>query len=91
MSLRKEPKFGYLLLGILLFLVVGPVADKFLGAAEGVVLMTAYTALLIIGLWSLQESRLIFWTGLTLATLSVACSLINFFIESKGPSKVAIP
>ena len=82
MSLRKEPKFGYLLLGILLFLVVGPVADKFLGAAEGVVLMTAYTALLIIGLWSLQENRLIFWTGLVLAASSIVCSLINFFIES---------
>ena len=58
-GMRKEPKFGYLLLGILVFLVIGPIADQFLGAAEGVVLMTAYTGLLIVGLWSLQENKLI--------------------------------
>ena len=39
--MRREPNFIYLLIGIILFLLIGPVAEEFFGQADSLVLMVA--------------------------------------------------
>lgn len=72
MALRKEPNFHYLLAGIVAFLLLGPTVENFLGnRLDGIVLMTAYTGMLVLSLWGLQDTRWIFVSGTALAILSV--------------------
>jgi len=78
-ALRREPRFGFLLAGIITFLLFGPIAEEIFGAADGLILMIALSATLIIGIWSLQERRALFITGLILAAASIVITIIDMF------------
>jgi hypothetical protein len=82
MGLKREPKFGFLLAGILGFLIFGPVAEEFLGSADSFVVMGGYSTMLVIGLISLQEVRLWFIVGIVLASLSVVLVALDWLIDS---------
>jgi voltage-gated potassium channel len=84
MSKRREPNFGYLLGGILAFMLIGPIARQLFGAADGLIMMGAFTAMMFIGVWSLVETRLVFISGLLLAVTSVGLAVINDYYPSKG-------
>jgi voltage-gated potassium channel len=80
--LSKDANFGYMLTGIVLFTVFGPLAEEFFGDADGFVLMVAYSSMLIIGIWSLQTTRVLFSVGVLLASLCVGMTLIDLFTDN---------
>ena len=81
MLLRKEPNFSYLLAGILSLLVLGPLATSVFGTADGAVLLLGYNTLLIIGIWSLHDRKILFYVGLMLAAVNVVLSCISAFMD----------
>ena len=83
MSKHREPNFGYLLGGILAFMLIGPIARQLFGSADGLIMMGAFSAMMFIGVWSLVETRLVFFSGLFLAISSVGLVIINNYYPSK--------
>jgi voltage-gated potassium channel len=78
MGLRRHTtNFGYMLVAILCFLILGPLAEELLGSADGVVLMSAYTMMLIMGIWSLHETKMLFYVGLALAGICIGLTIIE--------------
>jgi voltage-gated potassium channel len=82
MQLRSKANFSYMLAGIALFLLLGPVAENFLGNADGAVLMIAYTSMLIVCIWTLHDSKFLFYLGMGLAAICIGMTLINVISAS---------
>jgi len=83
MTPRKEPNFIYLQIGILIFLICGPTLESMLGnRLDGIVLMSVYTTMIVISLWSLQETRWVFLSSVGLAILSVGFIVIDVLMVS---------
>jgi voltage-gated potassium channel Kch len=76
---HREARFGYLLAGLIAYLLIGPLAREIFGEMDGLVLMIALSSILVIGIFSLQESRLLFGTGIALAAVAVLLTLLDFF------------
>ena len=53
MGMRKGPNFGYLMIGLLAWLIIGPIARTLFGDADGIILLISYNAIMILGIWSL--------------------------------------
>lgn len=68
---RRENNFLYLLIGLLVLLLLAPIA---VGRFEGVV-NVAFTVTMITGVWSLAKSRFAYILGWTLAALSFLTSV----------------
>jgi voltage-gated potassium channel len=81
MELRPKANFSYMLAGMTLFLVLGPVAEYLFGTADGAVLMLSYTTMLVIGIWSLHQTKMLFNLGLTLATFCVGLTLVDLALD----------
>lgn len=77
MPVRTDPNFGFLLAGILGVLLVGPLADQIFADAKSLILMLAYSSMLVVGIWSLQASRRLFFVGVGLVVISIGISLLN--------------
>lgn len=89
MPLRRQPPFGYLLIALIAFLVLGPIISELSGPAAGsVVLMASLSGTLLISIFSLQENRSIFLFGIVLAATSVGLTVVDLFIQP-GPWLVA--
>jgi voltage-gated potassium channel len=86
---RREARFGYLLAGLVLYLVLGPLARELFGEMDGLVMMIALSSILVIGIFSLQESRLLFGIGIFLAVTAVSLSIADFFVPSGEALKLA--
>jgi voltage-gated potassium channel len=76
---HREARFGYLLAGLIAYLLLGPLAREVFGEMDGLVLMIALSSILVIGIFSLQESRLLFGIGITLAVVAVLLTIMDFF------------
>ncbi|MGI9290104.1 MAG: ion channel [Gammaproteobacteria bacterium] len=77
---HPKTNFSYLLIGIALFLIVGPIADAVFGRADGAILLLSYTTMLIIGVWGLHETKLLFNTGLALGVICVSITIADLLI-----------
>lgn len=77
---EKEPRFGYLLTGLIAYLLAGPIARELFGDMQGLIMMLALSGILVIGIFSLQESRALFVSGILLATLSIALTALSRFM-----------
>ena len=88
--MRREPNFGFLLAGIILFLTLGPVADLLFGDADGLVLMSGVTLMLITALWSLQESRGLFIAGIALACMSIVLVVLDSISPSTNQTFLSL-
>jgi hypothetical protein len=71
-----KSNFSYLLVALLIFLVGVPVADDLNILYQPLVRSLAFAALLIIGVWSLKGSGLIFPIGMGFAVIAI---LLNIF------------
>ena len=76
---HREARFGYLLAGLIAYLLLGPLAREIFGEMDGLVLMIALSSILVIGIFSLQESRLLFGAGIVLAAVAVLLTIMDFF------------
>ena len=76
---HREARFGYLLAGLIAYLLLGPLAREIFGEMDGLVLMIALSSILVIGIFSLQESRLLFGIGIALAAIAVSLTVLDFF------------
>jgi len=72
----SDNNFSYLLAALLIFLVGVPVAEDLSILSQPLTRSFAFAALLIIGVWSLKGSGLIFPTGMGFALLAI---LLNVF------------
>jgi len=87
---HRDAKFGYLLTALLLYLMIGPVAREIFGEMDGLILMAALSSVLVIGIFGLQESRLVFVTGLTLAIIAVGLTIGDYYTESETLKLIAL-
>jgi voltage-gated potassium channel Kch len=85
---RSEPRFGFLLAGLIAYLILGPLAHQLFGEMDGLVLMLALNSILVIGIFSLRASHLMFVTGATLATISVLLTIVDYFTGETAALKL---
>ena len=79
----KRANFIYLLVALLAFLILSPIAQIFFHENAGIIVNFAFTLTIVIGVWSLIDDRKGFLFGLSLAALSLLFSLLNFFYTSQ--------
>jgi voltage-gated potassium channel len=85
----REPNFTFLLIALLAVLLAAPVAyELFSGfttrGASSVIISLAFSCTLLIGIWSLQESRTWFVIGVVLAIMSAAITVTEYVLPSKA-------
>jgi len=71
------------------YLVLGPLAHEIFGEMNGLIMMIALSSILVIGIFSLQESRLLFGTGIFLAITAVLLSVADYFVPGGESLKLA--
>jgi len=75
----KAARFSFLLIGLLITLLAGPLVAEFLPARVGPIVQLAFSTTLIVAIWSLLDSRGIFVVGITLAIVSAAATIAFYF------------
>jgi voltage-gated potassium channel len=85
---HREARFGYLLAGLMAYLLLGPLAREIFGEMDGLVLMVALSSILVIGIFSLQESRLLFGIGIALAAIAVLLTISDYFVGENQTLKL---
>jgi voltage-gated potassium channel len=73
----REANFIYLLIGLLVTLLAGPVFRDFADISLSVITQVSFSATLIIGVWSLVQSRAWFIAGIVLVTIEFVVTVIN--------------
>ena len=84
---KRQPNFTYLLLGLLVTLLLGPIcaelidqdgayADLFTNASD-LIVQASFSLTLIIGIWSFIESRVWFSVGIVLAIIAIGSTVIE--------------
>lgn len=76
MKTKRSANFVYLLLGLLVVLVAGPIVFEFTNQPMPLISQLAFTLTLLIGLWSLMEARAWFVTGIVLVVSDIVLTVI---------------
>lgn len=71
MKTKRTPNFLYLLGGLLVVLVAGPIVYEFTNQPMPLISQIAFTTTLLIGLWSLMEERKWFVAGIVLVVADI--------------------
>ena len=82
MAQHRQAHFGYLLIGLLIILVAGPIFHDFTDESITLVTQVAFTATLMIGIWSLTETRRWFVTGMVLVAVEITTTIISLIRPS---------
>ncbi|MGI9343351.1 MAG: potassium channel family protein [Gammaproteobacteria bacterium] len=82
MQPRKRAKFAYLLAGLLVVLVAGPLVYEFTQQSASVVWQIAFSLTLVIGIWSLVDNRRWFIVGIVLVVADVALTIVVLLNDS---------
>ena len=82
MQTKGTANFIYLLIGLLVILVGGPLVTEFNVQNMPMVWQIGFSLTLIIGLWSLMESRRWFWVGVALVVSDVALTALYLSTNS---------
>jgi voltage-gated potassium channel len=77
MTATKEANFTFLLLGLMATLLAGPILLEFTDQAPSLIISIGFTLTLVIGVWSLIDSKTWFRFGLLLATSELVLTIIN--------------
>lgn len=89
-NLKQDPNFSFLLIGMLITLVIGPVLLELGNYEPGLTIQAAFTITMIVGVWSIVDSRLWFWAGVILAVVATAASLAEFLRPSAWADTVGL-
>jgi len=76
-SQLRNPNFAYLLVGLLTVLFINPLSLDLVGYSSPLLTSITFSATLVIGVWSLLESKLLFRLGLLLIIISLTVSAAN--------------
>ena len=79
----KRANFVYLLVALLAFLILSPIAQILFPENALIIVNFTFTFTIVIGVWSLIEDRKWFQFGLCLAAFSFLLSLLEFFYPSR--------
>jgi voltage-gated potassium channel len=82
MQTKGSANFIYLLIGLLVILVGGPLVSEFRAQNIPLVWQIAFSVTLIIGLWSLMESRLWFRVGIALVISDLTLTAVYLSTNS---------
>jgi len=82
----RKPNFQYLLAGILAVLFIDPILRDLFNYSSPFLNSLIFSSTLILGVWSLHESKVLFRTGLGL----IAVSLVIAIIISRKPELVTL-
>jgi len=82
MAHQRQANFGYLLIGLLVILIAGPVFNDFTNQSLTVITQVAFTTTLIIGIWSLTGSRRWFMIGMAMVAVEIASTIISLLRPS---------
>ena len=78
----KRANFVYLLVALLAFLILSPIAQLLFPESALIIINFTFTFTIVIGVWSLIDDRKWFQFGLGLAAFSFLLSLLEFFYPS---------
>ena len=79
----KQANFIYLLVGLLTFLILSPIAQILFADYATFIINFTFTITILIGVWSLIDDRKWFLFGLWLAAFSLLLALLDLFYASK--------
>ncbi|MCK5499308.1 MAG: two pore domain potassium channel family protein [Gammaproteobacteria bacterium] len=79
----KRANFIYMLVALLAFLVLSPLAQILFPDNASIIINFTFTITIVIGVWSLIDDRKWFQFGLGLAAFSFLLSLLEFFYSSQ--------
>jgi len=82
MPAAREANFIYLLIGLLAILVAGPIVYEATNQPMPLIAQTAFSATLIIGIWTLVENRTWFIAGIVLAASDLVVTVIHLLTGS---------
>ena len=74
----RENQFAYLLVALMIFLVVLPILDDFELAQGKLGRFIAFSTILVIGVWSLRGSAIVFRIGMALAVVGLLFNLVSY-------------
>jgi voltage-gated potassium channel len=77
MSTTRRPNFVYLLAGLMVTLLAGPVIHEFTDQSADLIVQVAFSGTLIVGIWSFIGSRQWFRIGVILAVLELVVTVFN--------------
>lgn len=77
MSDARRANFAYLLAGLLVTLLAGPVVHELTAQSATLIVQVAFSLTLIVGVWSLIDSRIWFRFGVTLAIGEIGVTAWN--------------
>jgi voltage-gated potassium channel len=70
----RNPNFAYLLIGLLAVLTINPITLDLFNYSSSLLTSLTFSSTMVIGIWSLHESRALFRLGLILIGISLAAS-----------------
>ena len=79
----REDNFFYLLAGLAILLVTGPVLSELFTGSWKIAAELSFSLLLIVGVWSLQSSRQRLLLGLALVSISLLGTAANLIFQSE--------
>ena len=88
--MKKQANFTYLLIGLLLVLIAGPVSREIFLVPSGIFVTAIFAGTMILSLWSLQESRVTFGVGIATAALMIALAVVNYLTPSQAGLLIAL-
>jgi len=77
--MARKNHFIYMLIALIVFLVVLPVADGYVESHGAIWRALSFSCLLVVGVWSLQDSHLLFRVALLIVVIGLA---LNFLAVS---------
>jgi len=77
MSNARQANFAYLLIGLLVALLAGPVIHEFTDQSARLIIQIAFSVTLIVGIWSFIDSRAWFRIGLILAVFEFVFTVLD--------------
>jgi voltage-gated potassium channel len=79
----RKSNYAYLFAGLSLLLLVGPALDELLPHAAPAIATFCLLGALLLGVWSLADSVVVFRLGITLAALAIIFSCLDWFIGGR--------
>ena len=83
MNNNKQGNYIYMLIGLLILIVIGPMLNYRFESNSRVIIQFMFASVMLIGVWSLYINHTWFRIGVGLAVIALALSIINVFAASK--------
>ena len=87
---NKGANFGYMLAGLMLVLLAGPVLSEFGDASSSLLTSLIFTVTMFIGIWTLVESRLQFWIGVVLALGGLSGAVFQYAADNPSLEMISL-